>query len=93
MVLLMYKETNPTILTTVDNLAAYSSKLHGLADCLDALSYRYDPGDDLALLAETLEDIACGLTEATNALEDATAGETRPKTRKYKHIKRLHPAE
>lgn len=93
MVKFMNYKTKTTILATIDHLTAYHSQLQGAADCLDALSYRYDPGDDLALLAETLEEIAAGLNAAAEALTDITASGPGPKTEEHNNIVRLHLTE
>lgn len=67
----MNKNHTVTIRQQVDKLAALSTKLHGIAECLDAISDRYEPGDDIGFVAESTNNIATDLIAVAGALEDS----------------------
>ena len=73
----MDKNHAKTIRQQVDELAALCSQLHGIAECLEAISYRYEPGEDIGFAADATAAIAADLNTIAGTLEDTLWGETR----------------
>ena len=63
------KSTSDVLLQQIDNLTALKNQLQGMSDCLDALSDRYKPGDDIGFMSDSAGRISTALGEIADTLE------------------------
>ena len=72
----MDKNQVVTIRQQIDKLASLSSQLHGIVECLEAISCRYEPGEDIAFTADAAAAIAADLNTIAGTLEDTLWAKT-----------------